>query len=168
MAFRHGYRPSIVAALITAGLFIAGGNAHAQIGNAPVISGGLGISQAGRQAILDSRLRDSRPRNLLRGADGALLDVARQGNAAYLRSRSNGAFFATSRSGWGSGLGTGLGWGLAGGHASYLSGPSGGRADSLWQWIAMMQAPLGRSYADAGLADSAGRTPIDAWIGQTE
>ncbi len=168
MAFRHGYRPSIVAALFTAGIVLAGGTAHAQIGNSPVMPGGIGISQAGRQAILDSRLRDSRPRNLVRGADGSLLEIARQGDQAFLRTRSNDVFFANARGGWGSGLGTGLGWGNAGGRASYSGGQYVSRSDSLWQWISMIQASMGRSYSDAGLADSGGRTPIDEWIGQTD
>lgn len=168
MAFRLGYRPFVVAALFTAGIVFTGANAHAQIGNAPVMPGGIGISQAGRQAILDSRLRDSRPRNLVRGADGSLLEIGRQGNQAFLRTRSNDVFFANSRVGWGSGLGTGLGWGNAGGRASYTGGSYGARNDSLWQWISMIQPTMGRSYSDSGLADSGGKTPIDEWIGQTD
>ncbi len=168
MAFKYGYRPSITAALLMAGIFLAGGTANAQIGNSPVLPGGIGISQAGRQAILDSRLRDSRPRNLVRGADGSLLEIGRQGNQAFPRTRSNDVFFANARGGWGSGLGPGLGWGNAGGRASYSGGPYVSRNDSLWQWISMIQASMGRSYSDAGLADSGGKTPIDEWIGQTD
>lgn len=172
MAFRLGHRLSMVAAVASAGLLLSGGIAQAQIGNSPVMPGGVGLSQAGRQAILNSRLQDSRPRNLVRGADGSLLDIGRNGRQAFVRSQSGGTFTTASRGGygWASGLGTGLGWGFigGGGGVSYVGGRSGAPTESMRQWISMVQPSLGGSYADAGLTSGRGRTPIDDWIGQTD
>lgn len=146
------------------------GPVQAQAGNLPYQSGGVGISYGARQALLNARLLDSRPRNLVRGPDGSLLDVTRRGNQAFLRSPQTGAVLPGGGPGrgWATGLGTGLGWG--GGSGAYSGALSyryapGGSAGSMMQWISMLDFSAGRSYGD-GLSDAGG--PIDLWIGAND
>lgn len=64
------------------------GQAGAQMNNKPFTfnnspSGGVGMSQGGRQAIINEELFDSTPENLQRGRDGRLVDVVEgPGNSA--------------------------------------------------------------------------------------
>lgn len=161
------------AAAVATVLFLGGAtNAHAQAGNLPYQSGGVGLSFGGRQAILNAKLLNSRPKNLVRGSDGSLLDVSRRGSQAFLRSPETGAILpgGSPRRGWATGLGTGLGWGgmasAYGGALGYRHGGSGGAADSLMQWISMLDMGPGRSYGGVSISESGG--PIDQWTGQND
>ncbi|WP_299399941.1 hypothetical protein [Pelagibius sp.] len=74
MAFR------LLPCLFVAGLVLAGAapEAQAQWNNRPFSfnsGGGVGMSFAGRQAILQEEILGIRPDNLLRGSNGALVDV---------------------------------------------------------------------------------------------
>jgi hypothetical protein len=159
-------------AVLGAAFFLAGvTTAQAQAGNLPYQSGSAGLSYGGRQAILSAKLLNSRPRNLVRGVDGSLLDVSRRGSQAFLRSPETGAILpgGSPRRGWATGLGTGLGWGgmasAYSGALSYRYGRSSG-ADSMMQWISMLDMGLSQSYA--GLSISESESPIDQWTGQND
>jgi hypothetical protein len=154
---------------------LGGGAADAQIGNQPYRpGGGVGISNAARQAIQNDRILGSRPRNLVRGADGSLLDVSRTNNQAFARSSANGAFLSSSArygAGWPTGLGTGLGWGNmnlgwggSGGGGGSGYGRSSFASESMMQWISMLSFGGGPAFTPSG----SGSTPLDIWIGQRE
>lgn len=153
-------------------ILIISAPAQSQIGNLPYQAGGnAGVSYGARQAILNDRLLGVRPKNMVRGLDGSLLDTARRDNQVFLRSPATGAFLpgGSPRRGWATGLGTGLGWGgLAsayGGALSYRYNVSGVGAESMMQWISMLDYGDGRFY---GVGSPAGvTTPLDQWIGQT-
>lgn len=156
----------------TAVLVCASGQvAQAQAGNLPYQSGNAGISAGARQAILNARLLGSTPRNLVRGPDGSLLDVSRRGSQAFLRSPETGAILrgGSPSRGWSTGLGTGLGWGGLGsaysGALSYRS--RGSSADSMMQWISMLDMGQGRYYG-SGLPAGESGSPIDQWTGQND
>lgn len=147
--------------------------AQSQISNLPYQAGGnAGVSYGARQAILNDRLLGVRPKNMVRGVDGSLLDTVRRDNQAFLRSPATGAFLpgGSSRRGWATGLGTGLGWGglssAYGGALSYRYNVSGVGAESMMQWISMLDYGDGRFYG-AG-ASTGGATPLDQWIVQTD
>lgn len=77
--------------LVTAGL------AYAQLDNKPYnfrhSPGGLGMSNGGRQAILNQKLLDKTPDNMLRGPDGFLLDVIKgPGSVVIVQRENNGSF----------------------------------------------------------------------------
>lgn len=141
--------------------------ASAQAGNQPYQSR-IGISYGARQAILNARLLDSRPRNLVRGPDGALLDVTRRNNLPFLSYPGEATFLPGARPsrGWATGLGTGLGWGgnaNAGGVSYPYSGGTG--AGSIMLWISLLDTFDTHLYAPP----VSGRpTPIDSWIGQND
>lgn len=158
--------------LFGAALACFGGQAaQAQAGNLPYQSGNAGMSSGARQAILNARLLGSTPRNLVRGADGSLLDVSRRGSQAFLRSPETGAILrgGSPSRGWSTGLGTGLGWGGLGsaysGALSYRS--RGSSADSMMQWISMLDLGSSRSYA-GGLSAGESASPIDQWTAQND
>lgn len=149
---------------------IASSPVQAQAGNLPYQpGGGAGISYGARQAVLNARLLGVRPRNLMRGADGSLLDVARRGNQVFLRSPETGAFLpgGSPRRGWATGMGTGLGWGgmssAYGGALSARYGMGGMAAESMMQWISLLDFGDGRY---GGLPPGGTVTPLDLWIGQ--
>jgi hypothetical protein len=151
-----------------------GGSAHAQMGNQPYQPGagaGVGLSSAARQAIYNSRVLGSQPRNLQRGSDGSLLDVARDGNQAFARVAGTGTLAQGARAGagWATGLGTGLGWGNVGGGgfaAGY--GRSGAASEIIMQWISMLNF-VGSGVRVRALPPVAnGGTPLDAWIGLSD
>ena len=157
-------------------LVLGAGTADAQIGNQPYRpGGGVGLSNAARQAIQNDRILGSRPRNLVRGSDGALLDVGRANNQAFARSPT-GAFLQGARSGasWPTGLGTGLGWGnmnlgwggmgSAGGGSATGYGRSGFASESMMQWISMLSFSGGPAFTPSGNSS----TPLDIWIGQAD
>lgn len=161
------------AAAVAAALFLGGAtSAHAQAGNLPYQSGSAGFSYGGRQAILNAKLLNSRPKTLVRGSDGSLLDVSRRGSQAFLRSPETGAILpgGSPRRGWATGLGTGLGWGgmasAYGGALSYRYGGSGAAGDSLMQWISMLDMGSGRFYGGVSISESG--SPIDQWTGQND
>lgn len=81
---------SLVLLLVTAGL------AYAQLNNRPYAfknsPGGLGMSNAGKQAIINDKILGSTPDNLVRGPDGYLLDVIKgPGNVVIVRKDNNGS-----------------------------------------------------------------------------
>lgn len=160
------------AAFLGATFFFAGATAvQAQAGNLPYQSGGAGLSYGGRQAILNAKLLNSRPKNLVRGSDGSLLDVSRRGSQAFLRSPETGAILpgGSPRRGWATGLGTGLGWGgMAGAYSGALgnSYARAGAGESMMQWISMLGMGPSRSYG--GFAISESESPIDQWTGQND
>lgn len=146
--------------------------AQAQAGNLPYQSGGAGLSYGARQAILNARLLGSRPQNLVRGADGSLLELSRRGSQASLRSPETGTILPGGgpRRGWATGLGTGLGWGgMASAYSGALSAGYGrsGAADSLMQWISMLDMGFGHSYG-GDVSSGGSSSPIDLWIGQND
>lgn len=162
--------------VLGAAAFMAGPiTALAQAGNLPYQSGNAGLSYGGRQAILNAKLLNSRPRNLVRGSDGSLLDVSRRGSQAFLRSPETGAILpgGSPRRGWSTGLGTGLGWGGmasaysgALGYRSGRSGRSGAAGESIMQWISMLDTGSRGSYAGVSIGES--ESPIDQWTGQND
>jgi len=161
------------AAVVASVLFLGGAtSAYAQAGNRPYQSGSAGLSYGGRQAILNAKLLNSRPKNLVRGSDGSLLDVSRRGSQAFLRSPETGAILpgGSPRRGWATGLGTGLGWGgmasAYGGALGYRYGGSGSGGESLMQWISMLDMGPGRSYVGVSISES--ESPIDQWTGQND
>ena len=149
-----------------------GGSALAQLGNQPYLPGGAGLSSAARQAIYNNRLFGTQPRNLQRGSDGSLLDVARDNNQAFARVPGTGTLAQAARAGagWATGLGTGLGWSNLGGGSGLAAGygRGGAASDSIMQWISML------SFVGSGVRVRAlppvanGGTPLDAWIGMPD
>ena len=76
------YRITIGSAVLVATVMtlVTIGSASGQLDNRPFSfknspNGGPGMSQGGRQAIINEKLFDSTPDNLQRGADGQLVDV---------------------------------------------------------------------------------------------
>lgn len=97
----NGWSPAL-ALLAGAALLVAAQPAAAQLDNRPFSfsnsgpSGGLGMSTAGRQAILEQELFDRTPDNLVRRG-GVLVDVVEgPGNEALVRSQG-GAFIPDAR-----------------------------------------------------------------------
>lgn len=81
-----------VAAVMTVPLI---GKVYAQMNNRPYSfrnsPGGLGMSDAGRQAIINRKVFNETPENLMRGPDGLLLDVFKgPGNVVILRREGGG------------------------------------------------------------------------------
>lgn len=78
MPHKFSITPAIVAVGIA--MLVAMGTAGAQMDNKPFSfrnspQGGPGMSQGGKQAIIEEKLFDSTPDNLQRGPDGRLIDV---------------------------------------------------------------------------------------------
>lgn len=163
--------PRLVLGSLLMGTFLAmsgAGTANAQLGNQPYQPGGVGLSSAARQAIYNSRVLGTQPRNLQRGSDGSLLDVARDGNQAFARIAGTGTLAQGARvgSGWATGLGTGLGWSnLGGGGLASGYGRSGASSESIMQWISMLNFVGSGVRVRALPFGSNGGTPLDAWIG---
>jgi hypothetical protein len=92
--------------------------ASSQINNKPYAfpnssNGGVGMSQAGRQAILNQQIRNLTPGNLARGPSGELLDVIEGPHrSAFVSQTGTSAFIAgykgTSYKGQNSDLGAGV------------------------------------------------------------
>lgn len=161
------------AAVLGATFFLTGATAvQAQAGNLPYQSGSAGLSYGGRQAILNAQLLNSRPKNLVRGSDGSLLDVSRRGSQAFLRSPETGAILpgGSPRRGWATGLGTGLGWGgmtsAYSGGLGYRHARAGGAGEAMMHWISMLDMDPGRSYGGFSISESG--SPIDQWTGQND
>lgn len=86
----------LIVSMVGAILFLMGG-ASAQMNNRPYSfknsPGGLGMSDGGRQAIINQKMLDKAPDNLLRGPDGFLLDVIKgPGSVVIVREENNGSF----------------------------------------------------------------------------
>ncbi len=74
--------------------------AEAQMNNRPYAfrNGGVGMSPGGRQAILNEKIFDVTPDNLMRGPDGTLLDVTEgPGHSALVSREGNGGFITSYR-----------------------------------------------------------------------
>lgn len=74
------YRNFCIALAVIAVIFATIGTAWAQLDNKPFSfrnspTGGLGMSQGGKQAIINEKIFDSTPDNLQRGPNGELVDV---------------------------------------------------------------------------------------------
>jgi hypothetical protein len=92
--------------------------AFSQINNKPYAfpnssTGGVGMSQAGRQAILNQQIRNITPENLARGPSGELLDVIKGPHrSAFVTHTGTNAFIAgyrgTSYKGQNSDIGVGV------------------------------------------------------------
>lgn len=155
-------------------LLLAGAPALAQT-NQPYQPGGVGMSLGYRQGILNDKLLGSRPKSLVRGPNGELLDLQQQGHQAFLRSPDSGAFIPGARpnSGWIFGLGTGLGWGGGYYQPAFSSGATARYAGfsisggNIFSWIAMLPAGNGGSHW-SGILPTGGGTPINAWIWQLD
>jgi hypothetical protein len=74
---------------VAASLLLYAGDASAQMSSQPFSFGGgssLGMSNAGRQAILNQKLTGATPDNILRGADGSLIEISQgPGSTAIAR-----------------------------------------------------------------------------------
>lgn len=73
---------SAAALLISAGIIcISATDSYAQLNNAPYSfkysGGGMGMSSAGKEALIGQKLLGSTPDNLVRGVDGSLLNIQR-------------------------------------------------------------------------------------------
>lgn len=151
--------PTITGVAALAAAVLVPSLASAQWNNQPYqfrsnIGGGAGMSQAYREAMINEELFDRRPDNLVRGADGRLLEVVEYQNQAFLanpepdflpRAGATGARAWVSVGGLGAGLGIG-------------SAPIAG-------WTAATNLP---EPADYGATRLAGSSPIDQWIGQLD
>lgn len=150
-------------------LLVSATAVQAQVNNLPYQLGNAGLSYAGRQAILNDKLLNSRPKNLVRGIDGSLLDVSRRDNQAFLRSPQTGAILpgGSPRRGWATGLGTGLGWGGSiNVYSAALSYRYARPGESMMQWISMLDMGPSRAYGSYSVSDS--ESPIDQWTAQTD
>ena len=90
-------RISMVLAMSAALISATAGFAYAQLNNKPYAfrnaPGGLGMSQAGKQAIINEKILNRTPDNLMRGPDGYLLDVIKgPGNVVIVQREGNGGF----------------------------------------------------------------------------
>lgn len=76
--------------LLVTTMTLFSGQAMAQLNNKPFqfknAPTGMGMSDAGKQAIINERLYDLTPRNIIRGLDGQLLSVEEgRGKSAFVR-----------------------------------------------------------------------------------
>ncbi len=163
-------RPALIIALGLALLYSASAMAQS---NRPYVPGGsrigagVGLSAAGREAILQEEFTGKSPNYLIRGPNGLLLDVRERDNNAFLQVPGGGNFLPGARpnKGWSTGLGTGLGWNNPGfsdgGGGSFAL--SVGRAHSLNSWITLLPAGIDDT---GGRSMRSGGTPINTWISQ--
>ena len=166
-----------ICAAALAGAVLIASPARAQLmGNAPYQPmagniGGMGMSPAYRQVILNSKLLGQQTNPLVRDESGFLLSVDRRNSQAFLRVPnqpflvgSDGAgIFSADRAGI---VGGGLGWGGADGYraAVYVgSGPYDG--NSLY-WIGMLNESPNSLPWSGVTSGAAAAVPISAWIAQ--
>lgn len=93
----HHIKDLYHAAIITTVIVTSAGAAFAQMDNKPFSfnkrgSDGVGMSNAGRQAIIEEKIFDSTPDNLQRDSGGYLLDVTKGPGGTALVTRQNGTF----------------------------------------------------------------------------
>lgn len=145
---------SVLAAAVALSMAPAG--ASAQWNNEPYRfganigagSGGAGMSLAYRQAILNEELFGRRPENLVRGADGRLLDVIERDQQAFLAEPEPD--FLVRR----------------GDRLRVVTGIDGlgfGAATPIDRWTGTLNAGA-QAWAVTGRSSQ----PIDAWIGMLE
>ena len=73
-------------------------DAQAQMDNQPyAFPGGSGISIGGKQAIMNQEINNLTPKNLVRGADGHLLDVTKGAGGIAITRTEDGAFVPSFR-----------------------------------------------------------------------
>ncbi|MGE5514849.1 MAG: hypothetical protein ACM31D_03415 [Bacteroidota bacterium] len=99
-----------VAGMVAVIAVFTGAPAWAQLNNEPYSyrsGGGVGMSDAYRQAMMDREITGARPRNLLRGADGSLLTVQERNGQAVVTTRPStyvlqraGVGFWSAGDGW--------------------------------------------------------------------
>ncbi len=95
MKFMRKHVP-LIAGCLACLLFV--GVADAQQNNKPFnfpAAGGMGISTAGKQAILDQKLTGAAPDNLARGPDGVLVEIGRGPGGVAIGTISGGSGVAT-------------------------------------------------------------------------
>lgn len=89
---------SLLFLLLLCGL---GGAASAQMNNRPyafkTITGGVGMSMGGKQAILNQKIYGVSPENMVRAPDGVLLDVQKGPGGAAIVSTEGGGFIPSYR-----------------------------------------------------------------------
>lgn len=143
---------SFGAGLVVVAAMLAAAPAGAQLNNEPYSyrsGGGVGMSNAYRQAMMDQEITGSRPRNLLRGADGSLLTVTeRDGQAVVTTRPSNYVLYR-------------------GGNVAGVSVAGAGYAVGLGSPIDSWTG----SWAGSGVAltpPGGGRSPIDSWVAQVD
>lgn len=137
-----------VAVAASAWVLLSATPAWAQLSTEPYSyrsGGGVGMSNAYRQAMMDKEITGSRPRNLLRGADGSLLVVEERNSQAVVTTRPSNYLFYRGGNVAGVNI-AGAGYGL--GFGSAIDGWTG-------QGVAL--TPPG-----------AGRPPIDSWVAQLD
>lgn len=129
--------------------------------------GGVGMSPAYRQAIIERKLFNVRPRNLVRDANGFLLEVVRgPSDQAFLR-RQAAPFLATTP-----GLGFGFGGFVVGAPVSGGSyAPAFGvtsAAPVFLNWVSMIpvDGASGSWNGVGGGSYSSASAVIDSWIAQ--
>ncbi len=165
----------ICAAALASAVLIASPARAQLMGNAPYQPitgniGGVGMSPAYRQAILNSKLLGRQTNPLVRDQNGFLLSVDRRNSQAFLRVPNQPFLVASDGTGIVSadraGIGSGLGWGGADGYraAVYVgSGPYDGH--SLY-WIGMLNEPPNSLPWSGVTSGAAAAVPISAWIAQ--
>lgn len=92
----------VFTAAAVATVFLFTSFAGAQMNNKPYAfknsPGGMGMSDGGRQAILNEKILGETPSNMLRGPDGLLLDVIKgPGNVVIVRREGDGGFVPNFR-----------------------------------------------------------------------
>ncbi len=105
-------RTTALTASFAAGMILFAGAADAQMSNRPFSfgspGGGLGMSLAGKQAIIDQKLFGSTPDNIMRGPGGQLLTVTPgPGDTAFATTRSGEILPVNPRRGFDKRLGAG-------------------------------------------------------------
>lgn len=129
-------------------VILAAAPAWAQLSTEPYSyrsGGGVGMSNAYRQAMMDQEITGSRPRNLLRGADGSLLVVEERNGQAVVSNRPSSYVFYQGGNLAGVNI-AGAGYGL--GFGSAIDG---------WTGTRLALTPPG-----------VGRSPIDGWVAQLD
>lgn len=158
---------SSLAAVVIATFFLGfmTTDASAQMSNKPFsFSGGgssLGMSSAARQAILNQKLTGATPDNLIRGPNGALLEVTRgPGSTAVTRDQAGVAIPGFRGRGNVAGGGVGLFnnffYGSTGRRSGAYTFASRITGDAIAGWTGMVSG--GRVYS--------GGNSVDAWTSQ--
>jgi hypothetical protein len=162
-------RTRVILTIVAAMAIVSASAATAQVGNTPYSPGatraGAGISFGYRQAIVNAKVPGLRPRALVKGPNGELLNIQRNGRNALVYSPGDGSYIPGARpnASWPTGLGTGLGWNLVSysGGGGYVTAP----AQSINSWISLVPVGAGEATSSFGLYNDGG-TPIDTWIMQ--
>lgn len=150
---RRTYGQMLVAALLAGGIALP---AAAQQMKRPIElgAGGLGMSTAGKQAILNEQLRGETPDNLLKGPQGRLLEVREGGDGTAFVVEAAAPFLPGRRT---FGLGGGLRGDGAGGSGIGVVLP-GSTGAAVAGWTRQVYAAAGAMPLAAG-----GSSSIDQW-----